>query len=235
MARSNSIRVDIIAIFLFSTILFSSVSNTSYESFATSNDDEIESINSITPIKKTAVNHSISFTESMGLSTPEEKKDLGSISIDDQNNIKTIRFVEGLNFSSDVSQHESSIIFIKQISERKGMIERIITNDRIRYQDKSSNKNYFDNNLDSLYSDSNSQSIIQNNPINFLTTFLLNENVVSNNFGFTLIEIPIYNLAVQSFTDSIFELKLISNLFDSNDYNGIIILALISSIILNSK
>jgi len=228
---NNSLRVDILAIFLFSTILFSFVSNTSYESFAVSNDIEIET-NPVVHVKKTAVNHSINLSESMGLSTPEEKKDLDSIIIDDQKNVKRITFVEGLNFSSEVSQHESSIILIKQISDRKGMIERIITNDRIRYQDKSSNKNYFDNNLESLYSDTSLQSNVQENPINFLTNLLLNENFISNNFGITSIEIPIYNLAIESLIDSILELQSTSNLFDSNDYSGIIILALISGIIL---
>jgi len=228
---NNSLRVDILAIFLFSTILFSFVSNTSYESFAVSNDIEIET-NPVVHVKKTAVNHSINLSESMGLSTPEEKKDLDSIIIDDQKNVKRITFVEGLNFSSEVSQHESSIILIKQISDRKGMIERIITNDRIRYQDKSSNKNYFDNNLESLYLDTSLQSNVQENPINFLTNLLLNENFISNNFGITSIEIPIYNLAIESLIDSILELQSTSNLFDSNDYSGIIILALISGIIL---
>ncbi len=83
MANSNSVRVDILAIFLFSTILFSSVSNTSYESFAISNDIEIEN-----NLEKISVDHSISLSESMNLSSPEEKKDLGSISIDDQTNVK---------------------------------------------------------------------------------------------------------------------------------------------------
>jgi len=228
---NNSLRVDILAIFLFSTILFSFVSNTSYESFAISNDIEIET-NPVIHVKKTAVNHSISFSESMGLSTSEEKKDLDSISIDDQKNVKRITFVEGLNFSSDVSQHETSIILVKQISDRKGMIERIITNDRIRYQDKLSSKNYFDNNLESIHSDSSLPSNDQENPINLLINLLLNKNFVSNNFGITSIEIPIYNLSIESFEDSILQLKSTSNLFDYNDYYGIAILALISSIIL---
>jgi len=231
MACSNSLRVDILGIFLFSTILFSFVSNTSYESFAISNDIEIET-NSVIHVKKTAVNHSISFSESMGFSTPEEKKDLDSISIDDQKNVKRITFVEGLNFSSDVSQHESSIILVKQISDRKGMLERIITNDRIRYQDKLSNKNYFDNNLESIYSDSNLQSNVQENPINFPTNLLLNENLISNNFGITSTETSIYNLAIEPIIDSFLQLKSTSNIFDPNDYSGIIILVLISSIIL---
>ena len=232
MACSNSFRVDILAIFLFSTILFSSISNTSYEAFAISNDIEIETIDSVKYIKKTAVDHSINLSETMGLSTPEEKKDLGSISIDDQKNIKTIIFEEGLIFSSDFSQHESSIILVKQISDRKGMIERIISNDRIRYQDKLLNKNYFDNDLESNYLDLSSQSNNQENPISFLTNLLLNENFVSNNFEITSIEIPIYNLTITPFIDSIVQLQLTSNFFDPNDFSSTSILVLISSIIL---
>ncbi len=232
MAYSNSFRVDILAIFLFSTILFSSVSNTSYESFAISNDVEIKSGNEVTYVTKISVDHSINLSETISLSSSERKKDLGSIKIDDQKNIKSITIEEGLNFSSDISQHESSIILIKQISDRKGMIERIITNDRIRYQDKLSNKNYFDNNLESIYSDYSLQSNIQENPINFLTNLLLDENFISNNFGIFSIEIPIYNVSIASFIDSILQLKSTSNSFDSNEYSGIFFLALISGIIL---
>jgi len=232
MAYSNSFRVDILAIFLFSTILFSFASNTSYESFAISNDVEIKSGNEVTYVTKISVDHSINLSETMSLSSSERKKDLGSIKIDDQKNIKSITIEEGLNFSSDISQHESSIILIKQISDRKGMIERIITNDRIRYQDKLSNKNYFDNNLESIYSDYSLQSKIQENPINFLTNLLLDENFISNNFGIFSIEIPIYNVSIESFIDSILQLKSTSNSFDSNEYSGIFFLALISGIIL---
>ena len=123
---SNSFRVDILAIFLISTILFSSVANTSYESFGITSNvefennlDKIETKAAVKNIKKMAVDHSISLSESMSLSSPEEKKEFGSISIDDQKNVKSITFEEGLNFSSDISQHESSIILVKQISDSK--------------------------------------------------------------------------------------------------------------------
>ncbi len=88
---SNSLTVNILAIFLFSTILFSSVANTSYESFAITsnfefenNSDKITNTYAEKIIKKVTVNHSISLSESMNLSSPEEKKKLGSFSIDDQ-------------------------------------------------------------------------------------------------------------------------------------------------------
>jgi len=109
---SNSFRVDILAIFLISTILFSSVANTSYESFAITSNvefennlDKIETKAAVKNIKKIPVNHSISLSESMSLSSPEEKKEFSSISIDDQKNVKSITFEEGLNFSSDIAQH----------------------------------------------------------------------------------------------------------------------------------
>ncbi|MDG7054799.1 MAG: hypothetical protein JRZ95_05825, partial [Nitrososphaerota archaeon] len=186
---SNSLQVNILAIFLFSSILFSFVANTSYESFAITGNAEFENnLDKITNtsaekiIKKVTVNHSISLSESMNLSSPEEKKKLGSISIDDQKNVKSITFEEGLSFSSNISQHESSIVLVKQISDRKGMMERIIANDRIRYQEKLPNKNYFDNNLESIYLDSSLQSNYQENPINLLTNLLLNESYISNIF-----------------------------------------------------
>jgi len=50
---SNSVRVNILAIFLFSTILFSSVANTSYESFAITSNTEFE--NNLDKITNTSV------------------------------------------------------------------------------------------------------------------------------------------------------------------------------------
>jgi len=238
MAFSNSLRVNILAIFLFSTILFSSVANTSYESFAITSNvefknnlDKNETKDFVKYIKKITVEHSISLSESMSLSSPEEKKDLGSISIDDQKNVKSITFEEGLNFSSDVSQHESSIIFVKQISDRKGMMERIISNDRIRYQEKLSNKNYFDNNLESIYSDSSLQLNNQENPINLLTNLLLNESYISNIFEIFPVENNISDLPFERFLDSIDKYELTNSLFNTKDPTGIFILALISGLI----
>ncbi len=67
---SNSLKVNILAIFLFSTILFSSVANTSYESFAITSNAEFENnLDKITNtsaekiIKKIKVNHSIILSE----------------------------------------------------------------------------------------------------------------------------------------------------------------------------
>ncbi len=61
---SNSVRVNILAIFLFSTILFSSVANTSYESFAITSNvefknnlDKNETKDFVKYIKKITVDH----------------------------------------------------------------------------------------------------------------------------------------------------------------------------------
>ena len=90
-------RVNIIAIFLFTTLLFSSVANTSYESFAFSSNieyennlDYIDTAKTGKFVQQTSVKHSISLSESMNLSSPEEKKDLGTASIEDQKNIKSM-------------------------------------------------------------------------------------------------------------------------------------------------
>ena len=67
---SNSLRVDFLAIFLFSTILFSSVANTSYESFAITNNvelennlDKIDTTGHLKYVKKITVDNSISLSE----------------------------------------------------------------------------------------------------------------------------------------------------------------------------
>ncbi|MFB5631667.1 MAG: hypothetical protein ACE5RN_08790, partial [Nitrosopumilaceae archaeon] len=223
MALRDSIRVYIIAIFLFTTLLFSSISNTNYESFAISNDHKIDT-NSTKNIKKISVDHSISLSESMGLSSGEEKKFFDPISIDNQKTVKSINFEEELTFSSDFSQHESSIILVKQNYDRKGIMERIITNERIRNQDKEY-KNYFNNAFELINIDSSSSS---NNKENLL----LKEYFISNIFEYDPIDIPIYNLELKSFVDSILQLELTNNLFDSDNFNGLIFLALISGIIL---
>jgi len=226
MALGNSFRVNLLAIFLLGSILFSSVSSTNYESFAIGNENKIEN-----NIEKISVDHTISFTESMSLSSPEEKKNTGSISIDDQKNIKSIDFQEGLNFSSDISQHESSIIFVKQISDRKGMMERIIANDRIRYQEKLSNKNYFDNDFELIYTDSKIESNYYENPINYFVNLLLDNNFISNNLEIILTENPINDIKLELFVNNIFKLKLDDNSYNLHN-NELIIFALISSIIL---
>ncbi|MCH8860634.1 MAG: hypothetical protein IH843_05805, partial [Thaumarchaeota archaeon] len=120
---------------------------------------------------------------------------------------------------------------VKQISDRKGMMERIITNDRIRYQEKLPNKNYFDNNLESIYLDSSLQSNYQENPINLLTNLLLNESYISNIFEIFPNENIISDLVFERFLDSINKSELTNSLFNANDPTGFFILALISGLI----
>ena len=100
-------------------------------------------------IQKTAVHHSINLSKSMNLSSPEEKKNSGTISVDGENNIQTINFEEDLHFTSITSQTETTAIYVKQFSDRNGIIERILSVDRLRYQDKSSSKNYLEFDLES--------------------------------------------------------------------------------------
>src|SRR3972149_3576506 len=78
----------------------------------------------------------------MNLSSPEEKKDLGITSIEDQKNIKSLIFEEELHLSSDLFQQETTVVLVKQFSDRKGIMERILPIDRIRNQEKLSNKIY---------------------------------------------------------------------------------------------
>src|SRR3989337_1917211 len=174
-------RVNIIAIFLFSTLLFSSVANASYESFAFSSNiesennlDYIETARTGKFVQQTSVNHSISLSESMNLSSPEEKKDLGITSIEDQKNIKSLIFEEELHLSSDLSQHETTVVLVKQFSDRKVIMERILPIERIRNPEKSSNKNYFDMDLQSILSDHNIQINKQDPFANLLSNSIIN-------------------------------------------------------------
>ena len=175
-------KVNIIAIFLLVTLLFSSVTNASYESNSFSSIsksenslDNIETASSGKFVQHTSVNHSISISESMNLSSPEEKKDSGIIRIEDQQNIKSMIFEEKLHLSSDVSQQETTIIFVKQFSDRQAIIERILPIDRIRNHEKLSNKNYLDTDLQLFFSNYNSQ-------INMQDTFfdLFFDSVINN-------------------------------------------------------
>src|SRR3990172_9550602 len=227
-------RVNIIAIFLFSTLLFSSVANASYESFAFSSNtksennlDYIETTRTGKFVQHTSVHHSISLSESMNLSSPEEKKDLGTASIEDQKNIKSMIFEEELHLSSDLFQQETTIVFVKQFSDRKGIMERILPVDRIRNQEKSPNKNYSDTNLQLIFSD-------YNLPTNKQEPF---GNLVFNSFDTFSKEIFIHDFQISQFFDSINiipDLELSESLFNqinSKEPTGIIILFLISGLI----
>ncbi|MEX2059685.1 MAG: hypothetical protein WD966_01300, partial [Nitrosopumilaceae archaeon] len=240
-------RVNIIAIFLFSTLLFSSVANASYESFAFSSNtksennlDYIETARTGKFVQHTSVNHSISLSESMNLSAPEEKKDLGTASIEDQKNIKSMIFEEELHLSSDLFQQETTVVLVKQFSDRKGIMERILPNDRIRNQEKSSNKNYLDTNLQLIFSDYNLQTNKQEPFGNLLFNSIINDNFnnhISNSFDTFSKDIFIHDFQIQQFLDSINvipDLELSDSLFnqiDSKEPTGIIILVLISGLI----
>src|SRR3989304_3186875 len=176
-------RVNIIAIFLFSTLLFSSIANASYESFAFSSNtksennlDYIETARTGKFVQQTSVNHSISLSESMNLSSPEEKKDLGTASIENQKNIKSLIFEEELHLSSDLFEQETTVVLVKQFSDRKGIMERILPSDRIRIQEKSSNKNYLDTNLQLTFSDYNFQINKQEPFGNLFFNSIINDN-----------------------------------------------------------
>ena len=240
-------RVNIIAIFLFSTLLFSSIANASYESFAfssntksKSNLDYIETARTGKFVQQTSVNHSISLSEYMNLSSPEEKKDLGTASIEDQKNIKSMIFEEELDLSSDLFQQETTVVLVKQFSDRKGIMERILPIDRIRNQEKSSNKNYLDTDLQLIISDYNFQMNKQEPFGNLLFNSLINDNFnnyISNSFDTFSKEIFIHDFQIQQFLDSINvipNLELSNSLFnqiDSKESTGIIILVLISGLI----
>ncbi|MGI0063643.1 MAG: hypothetical protein ACREAL_02050, partial [Nitrosopumilaceae archaeon] len=233
-------RVNIIAIFLFSTLLFSSVANASYESFAFSSNtksennlDYIETARTGKFVQHTSVNHSISLSESMNLSSPEEKKDLGTARIEDQKNIKSMIFEEELLLSSDLFQQETTVVLVKQFSDRKGIMERILPIDRIRNQEKSSNKNYLDTNLQLIFSDYNLQTNKQEPFGNLLFNSIINENFynyISNSFDTFSKDIFIHDFQIQQFLDSINvipDLELSDSLFnqiDSKEPTGIIIL-----------
>ena len=239
-------RVNIIAIFLFSTLLFSSVANASYESFAFSSNtksennlDYIETTRTGKFVQQTSVNHSISLSESMNLSSPEEKKDLGTTSIEDQKNIKSLIFEEELHLSSDLFQQETTVVLVKQFSDRKGIMERILPIDRIRNQEKSPNKNYLDTNLQLIYSDYNFKINKQDPFGNLLFNSIINDNFnnyISNSFDTFSKQIFIHDFQIQQFLDSIhlipdIELSSLFNQIDSKQPTGIIILVLISGLI----
>ena len=240
-------RVNIIAIFLFSTLLFSSVANASYESFAFSSNtksennlDYIETARTGKFVQQTSVNHSISLSESMNLSSPEEKKDLGITSIEDQKNIKSLIFEEELHLSSDLSEHETTVVLVKQFSDRKGIMERILPIDRIRNQEKLSNKNYLDTNIQLIFSDYNFQFNKQDPFGNLFINSIINDNFnnyMHNSFDTFSKEIFDHDFQLQQFLDSIhlitnIELSTSSfNQIDSKEPTGIIILVLISGLI----
>src|SRR3972149_4230748 len=237
-------RLNIIAIFLFSTFLFSSLTNASYESFAfisntksENNLDYIETVRTGKFVQHTSVNHSISLSESMNLSLPEEKKDLGIASIEDQKNIKSMIFEEELHLSSDLFQQETTVVLGKQFSDRKGIMERILPIDRIRNQEKSSNKNYLDTNLQLIFSDYHLQTNKQEPFGNLLFNSIINNNFnnyISNSFDTFSKEVFIHDFQIQQFLDSIHlipNIELSGSLFnqiDSKEPTGIIILVLIS-------
>ncbi|MGI0064727.1 MAG: hypothetical protein ACREAL_07655, partial [Nitrosopumilaceae archaeon] len=231
--------MNIIAIFLFSTLLFSSLANASYESFAFSSNTKsennlayIETARTGKFVQHTSVNHSISLSESMNLSSPEEK-DLGTARIEDLKNIKSMIFEEELHLSSDLFQQETIVVLVKQFSDRKGIMERILPIDRIRNQEKSSNKNYLDTNLQLIFSDYNLQTNKQEPFGNLLFNSIINENFhnyISNSFDTFSKEIFIHDFQIQQFLDSINvipDLELSDSLFnqiDSKEPTGIIIL-----------
>ena len=240
-------RVNIIAIFLFSTLLFSSVTNASYESLAFSSNtksannlDNIETARNGEFIQQTSVNHSISLSESMNLSSPEEKKDLGIPNIEEQKNIKSIIFEEELHLSSDLFQQEKTVIFVKQFSDRKGIMERILLIDRIRNQQKLLNINYLDTNLQSIFSDYdfkiNKQDTIGNLHFSSVIDYNYN-NYISNSLDTFSKQIYIYDFQIHQFLDSIYlipNIELSSSLFNQinlKNPTGIIFLVLISGLI----
>jgi len=203
MAHANMFtRVNILAVFLLATILFSSVADLNNEAFASGKEITITA----TIIQKTGAHHSISLSESMNLSSPEEKKDSGTTDVDVEKNLTSIIFEEDLHFTSNTSQTESSTIHVKQFSERNGIIERIIPVDRLRTLDKSSTKNY-------LYSD---LQLFSN--INYLSNFIdiFSEDLLNS-----------INIVSELKLDDVSSFKLV----DSNDPTGIVFLALISSLI----
>ena len=240
-------RVNIIAIFLFSTLLFSSIANASYESFAFSSNiksennlDYIETARTGKFVQQTSVNHSISLSEYMNLSSPEEKKDLGIPSIEDQKNIKSLIFEEELHLSSDLFQQETTVVLVKQFSDRKGIMERILPIDRIRNQEKLSNKNYLDTNLQLIFSDYNFQINKQDPFGNLLFNSIINNNFnnyISNSIDTFSKEIFIHDFQLPQFLDSIYLIPDIElsdssfNQIDSKEPTGIFILVLISGLI----
>src|SRR3989304_1294565 len=240
-------RVNIIAIFLFSTLLFSSVANASYESFAfisnaksENNLDYIKTARTGKFVQQTSVNHSISLSESMNLSSPKEKKDVGLTSIEDQKYIKSMIIEEELHLSSDLFEEETTVILVKQFSDRKGIMERILPNDRIRIQEKSSNKNYLDTNLQLTFSDYNFQINKQEFFANLLFNSIINDNFnnyIYNSFEAFSKEIFNHDFQLQQFLDLIHVITNIElssgsfNQIDSKELIEIFILVLISGLI----
>ncbi|HXV65596.1 MAG TPA: hypothetical protein VD731_00005, partial [Nitrosopumilaceae archaeon] len=237
-------RVNIIAIFLLSSLLFSSIANSSYESLAFSSN--IESTNYLDYneneklVQTKSVQHSISLSESMNLSSPNEKNNLPKNHINEVQNIKSIFFEEELIFSSDSYQQQTAVILTKQFSDRKAIIERISPFDRIRNQEKSSHKNYLDTGVQLVFLDNNQKIIKQDYQTNFISDSIFDENF--NNYLFNSLTISpndsfVHYFELQQFLDSInfiSDLQLSNILFNqinTNEPTGIIILFLISGLI----
>ena len=179
--------VNSIGIFLIITILFSSIANSSYETYATISNIEFANNldhNSNTIPEKSvqpiSVNHYIDLSESMKLSSQEERKNLNPIDINDEKNIKSITFEEGLHFSINTSEHESNIIFINQFSQPHAIIERIFPMDRLRNSEKSLIKNSLDNKLQSISSDYNIQIDNEQNSFEYIFSKLILNIIVAN-------------------------------------------------------
>src|SRR3972149_9853884 len=176
----------------------------------------------------------------MNLSSPEEKKDLGITSIEDQKNIKSLIFEEELHLSSDLFQQETTVVLVKQFSDRKGIMERILPIDRIRNQEKLSNKNYLDTNIQLIFSDYNFQFNKQDPFGNLFINSIINDNFnnyIYNSFDTFSKEIFDHDFQLQQFLDSIhlitnIELSTSSfNQIDSKELTGIFVLVLIFGLI----
>src|SRR3972149_1537251 len=176
----------------------------------------------------------------MNLSSPEEKKDLGITSIEDQKNIKSLIFEEELHLSSDLFQQETTVVLVKQFSDRKGIMERILPIDRIRNQEKLSNKNYLDTNIQLIFSDYNFQFNKQDPFGNLFINSIINDNFnnyMHNSFDTFSKEIFDHDFQLQQFLDSIhlitnIELSTSSfNQIDSKELTGIFVLVLIFGLI----
>jgi hypothetical protein len=241
--------VNSIGIFLIITILFSSIVNSSYETYAIISNIEFDhnldhNSNTIPEksVQTTSVNHYIDLSESMKLSSPEERKNLNPIDINDEKNIKSITFEEGLHFSTDTSEHESYIISINQFSQPHAIIERIFPMDRLRNSDKSLIKNSLDNKLQSISSDYNIQIDNEQNSFeDIFSKYIFNNNLKNLFLYFDFFPVEIYNINIQlkKLSDVlnfsfISELKFSDsslNLIDLNSETEILILAIISGLI----
>ena len=241
-------RVNSIGIFLIITILFSSIANFSYETYAInsnieSNHNLDQKSNTIPEqfVQPTSINHYIDLSESMKLSSPEERKNLNPTNITDEKNIKSITFEEGLHFSTDTSQHESKIISINQFLERQAIMERIFPLDRPRNTEKLSIKNSIDNKLHSISSDNIQIDNEQYSLDSVFSELILNNDFEKLFFNSDFIPVIINNPNIQleqlsNFINFSFisDLKLYNNslnLIDLNNQTEILILALISGLI----